>query len=231
MQICKIVVSYNILWYYLHMEYKLIRSKRKTISIKIDNLCQIIVHAPKTTTLNQIENCLQKKSKWIQSKLKTVRDNLSKIQHFQNNKLLLFGEEIQVYENIDYYIINGESIKKSNKSLQDVLKKYLQCKAKDYIFPKTQEIANILDVSYFKISLMSAKHVWGSCNKKSHLKFNFKLSMLPKHLIDYVICHELCHILEFNHGKNFWMLLEKLGYKKIDVKKMFSEFNFVLQLF
>lgn len=231
MQINKIVVIHNILWYYLHMEYKLIRSKRKSISIKIDNSGQIIVRAPKTASIMQIETCLLKKASWIKLCIKKVQDDLKKIQHYQNNIFLLFGEEIRIFETNNYYIINDEKFRKAKKTLHDIVKKYLIQKAKEYIIPKTNEIAKELSITNYSISFMSAKCRWGSCSNKQHLKFNYKLAMLPQNLINYVICHELCHTIEFNHSKKFWILLEKLGYKKTDVKKMFNEYNFVLQLF
>jgi len=63
--------------------------------------------------------------------------------------------------------------------------------------------------TYKKIAIKNQKSRWGSCSKKGNLNFNYKISILPPHIADYIIVHELCHIGELNHSKNFWNLVAK----------------------
>jgi len=70
-----------------------------------------------------------------------------------------------------------------------------------------------------KISIKDQKTRWGSCSRKGNLNYNYKLLLLPGHIADYIIVHELCHLKEFNHGKKFWSLVAKAVPDYLDIKK------------
>jgi len=55
----------------------------------------------------------------------------------------------------------------------------------------------------------SYKTRWGSCSQNNQLRFHYKLSLLSNELIEYVVIHELCHTIHFNHSKQFWSLVEE----------------------
>jgi predicted metal-dependent hydrolase len=63
--------------------------------------------------------------------------------------------------------------------------------------------------TYGQVSIRDQKTRWGSCSSKKNLNFNYKIVFLPPHLVDYIIVHELCHLEEFNHGKQFWDLVAR----------------------
>jgi predicted metal-dependent hydrolase len=60
---------------------------------------------------------------------------------------------------------------------------------------------------YGRVSIKNHTTLWGSCSRKGNLNFSYKLALIPSHLADYVIVHELCHLEEFNHSPNFWKLV------------------------
>lgn len=62
-------------------------------------------------------------------------------------------------------------------------------------------------VSYRAINIKDQKTRWGSCSKKGNLNFNYKLLFIPREMADYVIVHEMCHLLQFNHSLKFWNLI------------------------
>lgn len=85
------------------------------------------------------------------------------------------------------------------------------------VFPeKVKHYAEILQVTYGRITIRNQKTRWGSCSAKGNLNFNCLLMLAPDEVADYVVVHELCHRLEMNHSAAFWAHVERImpDYKK-----------------
>ena len=63
------------------------------------------------------------------------------------------------------------------------------------------------NLPYNRVSIKNQRRCWGSCSSLKNLNFNYKILFLPPHLRDYIIVHELCHLAELNHGRQFWSLV------------------------
>lgn len=88
---------------------------------------------------------------------------------------------------------------------------YLKYKetARALIYERIKYFNAIYQFRFGRVSVKDQKTCWGSCSKKANLNFNYKLVLLPPHLADYVIVHELCHLAKLNHSQEFWDLVAR----------------------
>ena len=88
--------------------------------------------------------------------------------------------------------------------------KGLADKAAGVLPERVQYYAQILGVTYGRITIRSQRSRWGSCSAKGNLNFNCLLMLCPEEVRDYVVIHELCHRKELNHSAAFWAEVEKV---------------------
>lgn len=86
----------------------------------------------------------------------------------------------------------------------------LKKKAKKEIPNRVDFYAKQMCVEYGRIALRSQKTRFGSCSTKKNLNFNLAIMLMPEEIIDYVIVHELAHLIEMNHSKRFWCEVERV---------------------
>jgi predicted metal-dependent hydrolase len=94
--------------------------------------------------------------------------------------------------------------------LKKLLEKALRHEAHRILPARLQELAARHSFVYSGLRIAHTKTRWGSCSSKRHINLSISLMLLPDHLIDYVILHELCHTLEMNHSPRFWAQLNKV---------------------
>lgn len=111
-------------------------------------------------------------------------------------------------------LINKFSSK--DKTHQFLLERFLKNTAEKYIVPRTHALAKRMGLGFNKLTLRAQKTRWGSCSSQKNLNFNSRLVHYLPNIIDYVIIHELAHLVHMNHSRDFWLLVEKYDpeYKK-----------------
>jgi predicted metal-dependent hydrolase len=87
---------------------------------------------------------------------------------------------------------------------------FLRKEAKRLLPDRTKQLADKHGFTFSEVKIQSSKTRWGSCSSTKSINLSLFLMLLPAHLIDYVILHELCHTREMNHGDKFWAWMDKV---------------------
>ncbi|MEK7615561.1 MAG: M48 family metallopeptidase [Patescibacteria group bacterium] len=82
--------------------------------------------------------------------------------------------------------------------------------ARAVILERLEYFNRIYKFPFERVAIRNQKTRWGSCSRKRNLNFNFKMIFLPQYLIDYIVVHELCHLKQMNHSKQFWDLVAQV---------------------
>ena len=165
------------------MEYRLLRSKRKTLGIEIGPDAQITVRAPLRASMGEIEEVLREKEAWI---LKNRRRILNRIEE----------EE-------------AKDPKASEPFSEEELRS-LARKARVVVPERVRHYAPLLGVIYGRIAIRKQHSRWGSCSSKGNLNFNCLLMLTPPEVVDYIVVHELAHRIEMNHSKRFYEIVARI---------------------
>lgn len=91
---------------------------------------------------------------------------------------------------------------------------FLRKEAKRLLPGRTKQLAEKYGFSFSGVKIQASKTRWGSCSREKNINLSLYLMLLPAHLVDYVILHELCHTKEMNHGDRFWEWMDKVTDKK-----------------
>ncbi|EKN42554.1 zinc-dependent protease, partial [Clostridium botulinum CFSAN001627] len=108
------------------------------------------------------------------------------------------------------YINSGILKEKREVIIKDNLEKFYKEKAVKVLKERTDYYSNILKVAPKNIVIKNQKTLWGSCSSKGNINYNYKIVMAPLKILDYIVVHELCHLVHMNHSKDFWQLVESI---------------------
>lgn len=101
--------------------------------------------------------------------------------------------------------------------------KYLRKEAKRIMPLKVAYFANIMGLKYGRITITGAKTRFGSCSSKGNISFSYRLLLYPNEAIDYVVVHELAHLIEMNHSPAFYRIIENVLPDYKERKKLLKE--------
>jgi len=82
--------------------------------------------------------------------------------------------------------------------------------ARTLVLSRLAHFNEVYGFTFGTVSIRDQRSRWGSCSSKGNLNFNYRIALLPAHLADYIVVHELCHRGEFNHSQRFWDLVARV---------------------
>jgi predicted metal-dependent hydrolase len=196
---------------------KLIKSKRtKRVYIRVDRH-GISVLSPVDNDIETIKNFISDNKTWILKKIKFYTKLNSKLEYgpLQKDEIIYLGKKykIQFIKDALQYVVISENLTKitfhvrDRRSYKRNVANWYREQTKNLLDNKVPFFGKKLSISYGKVRIRNQKLRWGSCSKDGNLNFNLLLSALPINIIDYIIVHELFHLIEFNHSDYFWKLV------------------------
>jgi len=196
----------------------IIRSKRKTISIEIQEDGHVFIRAPFRASAHVLQEFFREKHDWIERGVKKQKRLFAKrpkrcFEHGENFLYLGNPMELNIRSKRG---IRGRPLEVSDAlylcpsakhQARSVIERWYRSRARFVFQERAEFYAPHMQVMFGTIRLSSANTRWGSCGSKNSLNFNWRLIMAPVEVIDSVIVHELAHCKYKNHGQRFWQFV------------------------
>ncbi len=220
------------------LDYRLIRSKRRSIGFLIDDE-GLRITAPKWVTLADIELAIREKQRWIFTKLSEQHERQAKrlrptLQWQDGATLPYLGRELTLrirpghavgvsFNEALHELTVSLPVDAGEQQLKDRVLGWLQLRAKAIFAERLPLYAEKLAVRYRSFALSSATTQWGSCTIEGKIRLNWRLVHFSLPLIDYVIAHELSHLREMNHSPRFWATVQSVFPEFQEARKALRE--------
>lgn len=201
--------------------HKLIRSKRKTLSLEVNEKAEVIVRAPLKLSDSLIQSFISEKNTWIREKISEAERRKAPEKTYIEGETFLYlgrvyslcykqGVKGLLFE--DKFYISPKNVDKAQKLFQN----WYRERAGLIVLNQVEYYAGLKNLEFGRLKISSAKKRWGSCSGKNNLNFSWRLILAPLEILDYVVVHELAHILHKNHSQLFWKYVGEIipDYKK-----------------
>ena len=200
------------------MQTKLIRSKRKTLSIQVLTTGELLIRAPNRLSMRAIEKFIAEKQGWItkqQEKLQknppllipTTYSNGTKFPYLGNYyELLIVESSTEPLQFRNGFLLNTNHLDNAN----ELFISWYKQKARYLLTDLVARHAAQHQLQYGNIRISSGRATLGSCNKNGNLNFSWRLMLMPPPVIEYIVVHELAHLIHHNHSRAFWNQVETM---------------------
>ncbi|WP_411167753.1 M48 family metallopeptidase [Clostridium sp. MB05] len=204
---------------YKDIEYELIRRKRKIPSLIVEAGGAVKLIVPESFTIEDVEKILENKLYWIYTKRSEFEDlNNSKVnRQFRSGQGFLYlgsSYRLEVTENTDkdLKLYRGRFYLKKTKISEgrELFKVFYKEKGMKKVEQIVEKYRKQMGVKTKNIRIMELQNRWGSCSDEGNLNFHWKSLMAPLSIIEYIVVHELAHLISKNHNEEFWNTIDKV---------------------
>ena len=200
------------------MYFEIIRSsKRKSMEITIERNGDLKIRVPEQCSDEEASVFVESKLFWIYNKL-GERDIFQRPQgqkEFVNGEGFFFlGESYRLIISSEYdagLTLDGENFRLSSEDVEDGKKTFISWyieQGKEWLDDRVRSAQGRFLVEINDVRIMELGNRWGSCSHNGTINLHWRVILLPPRIIDYVICHELAHIIHPNHSDEYWQVLE-----------------------
>jgi predicted metal-dependent hydrolase len=200
------------------MHYTVIRSRRKTIAIEISREGEVLVRAPLRLAHRDVTAFVDRHRGWVDRKLSQarLRGGQAEPRTFREGELFPFlGEmhRLRLVEGGAYLRReNGEFLLGADLAPRAAVlfRTWYRARAREILEERVGNFARRMGLSVRGVRITGAKERWGSCSVSGTVNFAWRLVTAPPDIIEYVIVHELAHLVEMNHSRRFWEQVESV---------------------
>ncbi|WP_284195738.1 M48 family metallopeptidase [Chitinimonas prasina] len=185
------------------------RSARRSVGLQIrqEGLRVIL---PQRFPLQELDAILRQKAGWILGKLDALAERPAATPLQAGSPLEWLGEPRSLSLGHKRAAVTADALQLVAETTADIplaLQKLMRREARVFLAERLDSWAARLGLRYGEFKLSSAGTRWGSCTSQGTIRLNWRLMQAPLPVIDYVVIHELCHLVELNHSHRFWALV------------------------
>ena len=195
-----------------YIEYTLVQTTRRDILIQALEGGLTKIYAPKYARLSDIDAVVRENAEKIAAMKESLRPmplkngDTVRVEGTPRVVSITRGQpSVQLNENS--FIITAPDPDDAD-AVRAQAQAYLSALALARIRSRIAHYQPLIGVTFNRVTIRAQRSRWGSCSSKNNLNFNWKLILAPEQCLDYVVIHELCHLIEFNHSTRFWNLVE-----------------------
>lgn len=205
--------------------------KRKTLGLIVERDKSVVVLAPTGTSQETVDVFVNKKKFWLFEKINyspKFGEPKPETPFISGKAIPYLGKNYKldvIIEPLEGIVFDGKFLL-SQQNLQlgkAILEQWYKQKAKEKITPMVEQYAKRLGVEYNDILISDLKYRWGSCTLKGNLNFNWRLIKAPQFVINYIVIHELAHLIELNHSDRFWNIVMVQMPNYVEAKEWLKE--------